>query len=62
VGPQCWLWSPPTVEPPHYALALRPRWVALEQVPAVLELGTLLAALLSTHGCQTTVGVLSAER
>jgi len=51
-----------TVEPLRFALALKPRWVALEQVPAVLELWTLLAELLSTHGYQTTVGVLSAER
>jgi DNA (cytosine-5)-methyltransferase 1 len=51
-----------TVEPLRFALALKPRWVALEQVPAVLELWTLLAALLSAHGYQTAVGVLSAER
>ncbi len=51
-----------TVEPLRYALALKPRWVALEQVPAVLELWTLFAGLLSAHGYQTAVGVLSAER
>jgi DNA (cytosine-5)-methyltransferase 1 len=51
-----------TVEPLRFALALKPRWVALEQVPAVLELWTLLAALLSAHGYQTAAGVLSAER
>jgi DNA (cytosine-5)-methyltransferase 1 len=51
-----------TVEPLRYILALRPRWVALEQVPAVLELWTLFAALLAAHGYQSTVGVLSAER
>jgi DNA (cytosine-5)-methyltransferase 1 len=51
-----------TVEPLRYALALKPKWVALEQVPAVLELWTLFAALLSTHGYHTAVGLLSAER
>ena len=51
-----------TVEPLRFALALRPRWVALEQVPAVLELWTLFAALLCAHGYESAVGVLSAER
>lgn len=51
-----------TVEPLRYALALKPRWVALEQVPAVLQLWTLFASLLSTHGYQTAAAVLSAER
>jgi DNA (cytosine-5)-methyltransferase 1 len=51
-----------TVEPLRFALALKPRWVALEQVPAVLELWTLFAALLSAHGYESAVGVLSAER
>lgn len=51
-----------TVEPLRYALALRPRWVALEQVPAVLELWTLFASLLSEHGYHAAAGVLSAER
>jgi DNA (cytosine-5)-methyltransferase 1 len=51
-----------TVEPLRYALALRPRWVALEQVPAVLELWSLFAALLSEHGYDAVAGVLSAER
>ncbi len=50
-----------TVEPLRFALALRPRWVALEQVPAVLELWVLFAGLLSAHGYQVAVGVLSAE-
>lgn len=39
-----------TVEPLRFALALKPRWIALEQVPAVLELWTLFAAMLSAHG------------
>jgi DNA (cytosine-5)-methyltransferase 1 len=51
-----------TVEPLRFALALKPRWVALEQVPAVLELWTIFASLLSAHGYHTAAGVLSAER
>jgi DNA (cytosine-5)-methyltransferase 1 len=51
-----------TVEPLRFALALKPRWIALEQVPAVLELWTIFAALLSAHGYHTAAGVLSAER
>jgi DNA (cytosine-5)-methyltransferase 1 len=51
-----------TVEPLRFALALKPTWIALEQVPAVLELWTLFAALLSSHGYQSAVGILSAER
>lgn len=50
-----------TVEPLRFALALRPRWVALEQVPAVLELWSLFAQLLAAHGYHTTTGVLRAE-
>jgi len=51
-----------TVEPLRWTLALGPRWVALEQVPPVLELWTLFAALLSTVGYETAAGVLSAEQ
>lgn len=51
-----------TVEPLRWALALRPRWVALEQVPGVLELWSLFAGLLSAHGYEATAGVLSAEQ
>ncbi len=51
-----------TVEPPQFALRLKPRWVALEQVPAVLELWTIFASLLSAHGYHTAAGILSAER
>jgi DNA (cytosine-5)-methyltransferase 1 len=46
----------------RFALALRPRWVALEQVPGVLELWSLFAQLLTAHGYHATAGVLSAER
>ena len=51
-----------TVEPLRWAVALRPRWVALEQVPGVLELWTLFAGLLATHGYDATAGMLSAEQ
>ncbi|HTU85118.1 MAG TPA: DNA cytosine methyltransferase [Solirubrobacteraceae bacterium] len=51
-----------TVEPLRWTLALRPRWVAFEQVPPVLGLWTLFAALLSTVGYETAVGVLPAEQ
>ncbi len=51
-----------TVEPLRYALALRPRWIALEQVPAVLELWSLFAGLLGACGYETAAGILSAER
>jgi DNA (cytosine-5)-methyltransferase 1 len=50
-----------TVEPLRFALALRPRWVALEQVPGVLELWSLFAELLAVHGYHTAAGVLRAE-
>lgn len=51
-----------TVEPLRWALALRPRWIALEQVPAVLELWELFAELLGRHGYRCDTGILSAER
>jgi DNA (cytosine-5)-methyltransferase 1 len=51
-----------TVEPLRFALALKPKWIALEQVPAVLELWTLFAELLCAHGYRSAAGVLSAER
>ncbi|MGH2855502.1 MAG: DNA cytosine methyltransferase [Solirubrobacteraceae bacterium] len=51
-----------TVEPLRYVLALRPRWVALEQVPAVLELWSVFAGLLAAHGYATATGILSAEQ
>jgi DNA (cytosine-5)-methyltransferase 1 len=51
-----------TVEPLRLALALRPKWVALEQVPPVAQLWELFAELLGDHGYETAVGVLSAER
>jgi DNA (cytosine-5)-methyltransferase 1 len=51
-----------TVEPLRWALALRPRWLALEQVPAVAELWSAFADLLGVRGYGCAVGVLSAER
>ncbi|MGD9734224.1 MAG: DNA cytosine methyltransferase [Solirubrobacterales bacterium] len=51
-----------TVEPLRWALALRPRWVALEQVPAVAELWSVFADLLGAHGYRCAFGLLSAER
>ena len=51
-----------TVEPLRWALALRPRWIALEQVPGVLELWSEFAQLLAVGGYHATAGILSAER
>jgi len=51
-----------TVEPLRFVLALRPRWVAMEQVPPVAELWSIFAELLSDHGYSRATGVLSAER
>jgi DNA (cytosine-5)-methyltransferase 1 len=51
-----------TVEPLRWAVALRPRWVALEQVPGVLELWSLFAGLLCAHGYDATAGILGAEQ
>lgn len=51
-----------TVEPLRWTLALKPRWVALEQVPAALELWSEFAGLLAVHGYHVAAGVLSAEQ
>jgi len=50
------------VEPLRWALALKPRWIALEQVPPVLQLWRHFADLLSQHGYECWGGVLSSER
>lgn len=50
------------VEPLRWALALRPRWIALEQVPPVLAMWSLFATILGEHGYGVWTGVLSAER
>lgn len=48
------------VEPLRYALAARPAWIALEQVPAVLPLWTHTANLLRDLGYSTWAGILNA--
>lgn len=50
-----------TAEPMRWAVALRPRWIALEQVPAVLPLWQYTAELLRKLGYRTWCGILSAE-
>lgn len=50
------------LEPLRWALALRPRWVALEQVRPVLPVWEAMAEALRAHGYATWTGVLSAER
>jgi DNA (cytosine-5)-methyltransferase 1 len=50
------------LEPLRWALALRPRWIALEQVPPVLPLWEAMEAVLRSEGWATWTGVLSAER
>lgn len=49
------------LEPLRWVLALRPRWVALEQVEPVLPLWEAMAAALRLHGYQAWCGVVSAE-
>lgn len=48
------------VEPLRYAMAARPAWIVLEQVPAVLPLWTHTANLLRELGYSTWVGILNA--
>lgn len=50
-----------TAEPMRYAVALRPRWIALEQVPPVLPIWRYLAGRLRELGYRTWCGILSAE-
>ncbi|GAA4588669.1 DNA cytosine methyltransferase [Planotetraspora phitsanulokensis] len=47
-------------EPLRYALALRPEWVALEQVPQAAPLFTHIAVVLRTRGYQVWHGELNA--
>lgn len=49
------------LEPLRWALALRPRWVACEQVPAVLPLWEAMCAALRAHGYWTWCGNVDAE-
>lgn len=51
-----------TAEPMRYVHALRPRWIALEQVPPVLTLWQHAASLLWEMGYRAWCGVLAAER
>lgn len=59
-------WADPrsvlTAEPMRYVAALRPRWVVLEQAPAVLPLWEHIAAELTQLGYQTWTGILTAEQ
>ncbi|MEU3445751.1 DNA cytosine methyltransferase [Streptomyces thermolilacinus] len=48
------------VEPVRYALAVRPEWIALEEVPAVAVLFTHMAGILRGAGYSVWVGVLNA--
>ena len=50
-----------TAEPMRWAVALRPRWIALEQVPPVLELWEYTAVFLRQLGYAVWTGILSAE-
>jgi DNA (cytosine-5)-methyltransferase 1 len=50
-----------TAEPMRWAHALQPRWIACEQVPAVLPLWQHTAMLLRGLGYKTWTGVLSSE-
>lgn len=50
-----------TAEPMRYVVALRPRWVALEQVPSVLPLWRYMAGLLQGMGYNAWAGMLDAE-
>jgi DNA (cytosine-5)-methyltransferase 1 len=50
------------LEPLRWALALMPRWIALEQVEPVLPLWEAMASGLRQHGYETWTGVLSAEQ
>jgi DNA (cytosine-5)-methyltransferase 1 len=54
--------SPLVLEPLRWALALQPRWIALEQVPAVLPLWDAMGNVLEDHGWDVATGVLSSEQ
>jgi DNA (cytosine-5)-methyltransferase 1 len=51
-----------TLEPLRWALALRPRWIALEQVPDVLPVWEHFALALQRVGYMTWTGCLHAEQ
>lgn len=50
------------LEPLRYTLALRPDWLAWEQVPSVLPIWTLCGRVLAEHGYHFSTGVLHAEQ
>lgn len=50
------------LEPIRWALALRPSWLAWEQVPAVLPLWDACGDVLLAHGYSVWTGVLNAEQ
>ncbi len=51
------------LEPLRFALALRPRWIVLEQVPPVIGLWRAFAQILEERcGYRTWAGILSSER
>jgi DNA (cytosine-5)-methyltransferase 1 len=50
------------LEPLRWALALRPRWIAFEQVKPVLPLWEAMAVALRSTGYSAWTGVLSSER
>lgn len=50
------------LEPLRWALAIRPRWCAWEQVPSVLPLWEACADVLAQNGYSTWTGMLSAEQ
>lgn len=52
--------TPLVVEPLRYALAIRPEWIACEQVPAVLPLWEHIARILRALGYSAWAGVLQA--
>lgn len=52
--------TPLVVEPLRYALAIRPEWIALEQVPAVLPLWRHIARILRAVGYSAWAGILNA--
>ncbi len=49
------------VEPLRWALALEPRWIALEQVPPVLPLWEAMAVVLRSRGYSVATSILTAE-
>jgi len=51
-----------TLEPLRWALMLRPRTVALEQVPGVRHVWAAMADVLADHGYQVAHGVVHAEQ